>query len=223
MAKPRRVICFIDDDPEELARFVEATADQYEVITGTSFPACQEALAERNLARPDLWVLDLYFPQPEDRTNTPDERSEMNRRYHRLRQAIGEFQHFLQGIGQGTAGSLALIEKCRELGGPVVMLTRKGTLEDAIACLQRGAAAVLKKPMPTRWPDEDRPELIRRALDHAMAENSGPLLEQFDATIRRNSHWARFRGTYLFCFGLLAGALLWWTIPSVLRLLLPQT
>jgi ActR/RegA family two-component response regulator len=69
----KRIICFIDDDPNELTRFVRAVEPRFDVIAGTSCTACQRELARRKLAEPDLRVLDLYFPKEENAPNSPAE------------------------------------------------------------------------------------------------------------------------------------------------------
>jgi len=109
----RRVICFVDDDPNELMRFARAMEPRFDVIAGTSYAACRQELERRKLATPDLWVLDLYFPNEEHGSNSPAELSATNAKYLRLHQATAEFHEFLDGIGQGVAGGVALIEKCK--------------------------------------------------------------------------------------------------------------
>lgn len=219
MTKPKPVVCFVDDDQNELTRFAKAMADHYDVISGTSFPVCRRRLEERNLERPDLWVLDLYFPEGADVANTPDELNTMNSKYFRLREQIREFGTFLEGIGQGPSGGLALIEKCKALGGPVVMLTRKGTLEDAIRCFDHGASAVLKKPMPEHWPDDDDPEAVRKAMDDAMIANSQYLIARFEKTITEGSRSARVGGPCRYLWGIATGAVLAWCIQFLFSLL----
>ncbi len=150
----KRTVCFIDDDPAELSRFKNAMQNHYEVIAGVSYKECQDQLGERKLEKPELWVLDLFFPK-DGVTNTPEQRSEMNQKYHKLSEDIRRFRSFLERIGQGPSGGLELFDKCKKDRRPVVFLTRKGTLEDATQCIDKGAERVLKKPMPSQWPTED--------------------------------------------------------------------
>lgn len=221
MTRTKPVVCFIDDDQNELTRFARAIGDRYDVITGTSLPHCQRRLEERNLSKPDLWVLDLYFPARPDIANTPDELATMNSKYFRLHREIAEFRVFLEGIGQGISGGLALIDQCKVLGGPVIMLTRKGMLDDAILCLDCGASAVLKKPMPARWPDDDDPETIRKLMDDAMTENSKYLIDRLETAIGEQTDRAKKRGgTYWYWWGVATGAVLGWCAGFLLRLLI---
>jgi len=202
------VICFIDDDENELTRFAAAMANRFDVITATTFPDCQRQLQQRNLAKPDLWVLDLYFPERVDIVNTPDQLNTMNSKYFRLHQAVAEFRAFLQGIGQGVAGGLELIRNCKAAGGPVVMFTRKGMLDDAILCIDNGASAVLKKPMPSSWPENDEPEAVREALDDAMMENSARLIEHFERHIRPATRDVGRRAACWYWWGVASGVMM---------------
>ena len=207
----KRVVCFVDDDPNELRRFARALDPHYDVVTGTSYAACQHELARRRLVKPDLWVLDLFFPREENAPNSPAELTAMNAKYLRLHQATAEFREFLDKIGQGVAGGLALIDKCKRADAPVVMLTRKGTLEDAIVCLERGADAVLRKPMPVGGQHDDDPETIRQALDAATLDSAPQLIERLDKAIQAHTHWARNRAAYLWWSGMAVGAALAWS------------
>jgi len=220
--RKKRVICFVDDDPNELRRFARAMEPRFDVVTGTGYAACRHELERRNRARPDLWVLDLYFPNDEHGPNSPAELTAMNAKYLKLHQATVEFHEFLNEIGQGVAGGLALIDKCKAAGGPVIMLTRKGTLEDAILCLDRGAAAVLRKPMPVGGAHDDDPEAIRQALDAAMLDSAPPLIGRLEQIIRANAHWARNRAAYLWWSGMAAGATLAWSAAYLLSFLAAQ-
>src|SRR5262245_34111256 len=65
MAEPKKIICYVDDNRDELARFRRFMADQYEIASGVNL---DEALRELGGRRPDLFLLDLYFG-----TNTSDE------------------------------------------------------------------------------------------------------------------------------------------------------
>jgi len=219
MTRAKRVICFVDDDQNELARFAKAMGGHYELITGTTFAACRRQLEKRNLRKPDLWVLDLYFPERQDTPNTADELNMMNSKFFRLHEAICGFREFVGSIGQGVGGGLALVRECKAVGGPVIMLTRKGMLDDAILCIDSGASAVLKKPMPARWPDDDDPDAVRRALDDAMMETAQQLIDRFEETIRASAPAAGGRWTGVFLWGIVAGVALACGIQCLVNLL----
>ena len=68
------VVCFIDDDSNEISRFVSAFGREFDCVTGTSLDACLRSLKEKKL-KPDLWILDLYFPE-QGVVNTAAQREE---------------------------------------------------------------------------------------------------------------------------------------------------
>ena len=57
--KKKPLLVFIDDDQNEIDRFVTALQDQYEIVADVRLTAVERRLAGR---RPALCVLDLYFP-----------------------------------------------------------------------------------------------------------------------------------------------------------------
>jgi CheY-like chemotaxis protein len=197
----KKVICFVDDDPKERARFEEAMASKEQIIcvTESGYPECMAKLTAKGLKHPHLWVLDLYFPE-QGVTNTQEERDEMARRYGELEQKVREFRAYLKSIGQGAQGGLDLLKRCRENHrAPVVMFTRKGNLEDALTCLDSGAVAVLKKPMPANLSGSSNDQTVQ--LNQAMAQQAGYLAGKFMDAIRTNTFWYRHRGKV----GLVAG------------------
>lgn len=198
----KRTICFIDDDRNELLRFKKAMMSHHEVITGLNYKECRGQLKKYNLKKPDLWVLDLYFPKS-GVTNTAEQRSEMNQRYHQLTESIRNFRSYLEEIGQGSSGGLELLEKCKKDRTPVLFLTRKGTLDDAIQCIDKGAERVLRKPMPSSWPEEEN--MITGALDKAMIDGAPNLMDYFEDVISKNSHWNKYKHIYVLFIGALIG------------------
>ena len=200
-----KTLCFIDDDPYELSRFNNAMINHYEVITGLNYKDCKDQLEKKKFKKPDLWVLDLFFPR-NGITNTSEQLFEMNQRYHQLSESIRNFRSYLEEIGQGSGGGLELLEKCKESGVPVVFLTRKGTLDDAIQCRDKGAERVLKKPMPSDWPTDN--DKVKDALDQAMLDGSPKLIDYFEDVISKYSHWNRYKHYYMLIVGSLIGLIL---------------
>ena len=210
----RQVVCFIDDDPDELERFRTAMSGRYQVITATNMTACRDQLATLGRKRPDLWVLDLFFPIDEGAGNTPEQLTEMNSKYLALYEQVNAFSAFLRSINQGPEGGRKKLRECRSIGSPVVMLTRKGSLDDVVSCLDDGAAAVLKKPMPAGRPSD--PNAMKAAMDRAMADNAGYLIDHFENVIREHRHWARHRAKYIFIFGIALGTFVRWAFGLLL-------
>ena len=193
-------------------RFDKALGEDFNVITATTYTEAIKKLNGDGRRSPDLWVLDLYFPTS-GRTNTPEELHEMSARFEAFDRARGEFLDYLHGIGQGREGGLELLARCRQNHlAPVVMFTRKGTIDDAIACLSAGAAEVLKKPMPHELPLEK--EARAAELDNALVQARSYLVDRFATQITKNTHWAKNRARYLaiatFLLGLLVDRALGW-------------
>jgi CheY-like chemotaxis protein len=199
------VLCFIDDDPEELRRFEEAMKKfEYTCVAATSYSEIQRKLEEQKLS-PDLWVLDLYFPS-QGSTNSPQQRAEVVERYADLEHKTHEFRAYLETVHQGASGGIKRLQRCRHgYDVPVVMFTRKGNLEDAIQCFEAGAAAVLKKAMPPAL-EGDAPAKIAQ-LDKAMIDDADHLKNYFVDNIKRGTFWYRHENWINRLIGALVGAL----------------
>jgi CheY-like chemotaxis protein len=198
------VLCFIDDDPEELRRFEEAMKKfKYTCVTATSYSEIQRKLKEQKLS-PDLWVLDLYFPS-QGSTNSPQQRAEMVERYAELEHKTHEFRAYLETVHQGASGGIKQLQRCRrDYGVPVVMFTRKGNLEDAIQCFEAGAAAVLKKAMPSALEGDAAAKIAQ--LDKAMMDDADHLKNHFVDNIKLGTFWYRHERLIMLLIGALASA-----------------
>ena len=197
------MICFVDDDPAEICRFEKAMSSRFLCVTATSYEACKERLRTEKRT-PDLWVLDLFFPSA-GHTNSPAQLEQMADKYAELEQRIRDFRAYLASIGQGIDGGLGLLKRClRDYRAPVVMFTRKGTLDDAIQCFDDGATDVLKKPMPPELSGTYDHKLAQ--LDDAMMAKAAYLEEHFHEAIRTNTFWYRHKAVILFVFGAVLSA-----------------
>lgn len=213
MAYPdRRTVCFIDDDPAELSRFDKAFGKDFNVICASTYTEAAEKLKKAGRRSPHLWVLDLYFPTL-SHSNTPEELHEMSARFEEFDRAKRDFVSYLDSINQGREGGIQLLGQCRQHHrAPVVMFTRKGTIDDAIACLSAGAADVLKKPMPPKLPSEEAQRA--QALDEALFQAKASLKDRFATHIAQNTHWAKNNARYLaiatFVLGIFVDRALGW-------------
>ena len=210
-----RVICFVDDDVAELERFTKAlTPHNFTCITGQTYTECLQNLRTHNF-KPDLWILDLYFPS--GRPSTEGEKLVMGERYAQLEEKIREFRAYLATIGQTTEAGMELLKRCLSARRrvPVVMFTRKGMLDDAIRCYETGATAVLKKPMPDKMSGTEAEK--RTLLDNALSDEAKILADKFEKFIKENSFWNKHRATTSFFLGVLVTALLESTIVHFLR------
>ena len=196
--RTKPVLCFIDDDEDELHRFENAMQSHFTCVTATTLDDCGHKLSESG-RKPDLWVLDLYFPAPGISTSRA-QIEEMGAKYADLEQRLRDFRSYLASIGQGADGGLDLLRKCPlHARAPVVMFTRKGTLDDAIRCLDAGATAVLKKPMPSALKGSTAEK--KAQLDRALVDRTPYLAEQFRHAIRANTFWHKHKGVILFLCG----------------------
>jgi DNA-binding response OmpR family regulator len=198
--KPGRgIICFIDDDPNELRRFEKAMKKfEYKCVTGTTYSDVERKLQDQKLD-PDLWVLDLYFPS-QGATNSEQQRAEMVERYAELERKTREFRAFLETVHQGAEGGINLLRRCqKDYKVPVVMFTRKGNLEDAIHCYEAGAAAVLKKSMPPTLEGDAATKIAQ--LDKAMEDDAGHLMTHFVDKIRLGTFWYKYEKWIMFAIG----------------------
>lgn len=205
------VVCFIDDDEAELQRFEASMGSEFVCITGQGYEDCKRQLDAKKL-KPKLWVVDLFFPSP-GHTNTDEELATMNDRYAELEAKVQQFRAFLSEIRQGPEGGIELLRTClRNHPVPVMMFTRKGMLDDAIRCLDEGAMAVLKKPMPAAWPTD--PYEQKRSLDKAIFDRRPYLSDKFHEAISANNFWAKHKTIASF----LVGAIISGLIQGVVRL-----
>ncbi len=200
-----KTVAFVDDDERELRRFEKALGPYFHVVTGLGYSQCADKLVKSGKARPDLWVLDLYFPG-DGVVNSSAQRDEMNAKYQQLEGHTREFKSFLEGIGQGIDGGIELLRKCVSTKSPVVSLTRKGTLEDSIKCVDNGARMVFKKPGPSSLAVSGCD--LNSAFDEAMESSARYLKDKFEEAISASSHWERCKHVYTFFLGILVSILI---------------
>src|SRR5579872_1642659 len=94
--RERNVVCFIDDDAAELGRFDKAMGARFTCVTATTYEKCKERLKREKL-KPDLWVLDLFFPSA-GHSNSAAELEQMADKYAELELRMREFRGFLASI-----------------------------------------------------------------------------------------------------------------------------
>lgn len=219
MANDKPTVCFVDDDPKELTRFEKAFCKDFNVITGTTYTDTIEKLNKEGHRSPKLWVLDLYFPA-RGTSNDAEQLHEMSTKFEQFDKARDEFLSYLNDIKQGRVGGLELLAQCQQNHSvPVVMFTRKGTIDDAIACHKAGATAIVRKPMPPKLPKDskERDQTLEehdQALDDALYKCKTDLKDCFATHIAQNKHWVKYQARYLaistFFLGLLIDRMLGW-------------
>lgn len=155
----RRRLCFIDDDGSfELPLFAAVFGKAFDLVVATSLAEARGRM--RAGWRPDLFVLDLYFPsgRPNARAlgalkaaplRLESDRAELRRAHANALAARARLEAVLAARGQGPAGGIALGKAVARAFPevPVVFYSRKATTEDALRCLRvRNEVDVIQKP-----------------------------------------------------------------------------
>lgn len=203
MSRKLPAICFVDDDLQEIRRFCENLKSDFIVGAGTSLSQALVQLQSQGRKKPDLFVLDMYFP--EGARNTEEELNELHLARKAFLEAQSRFQSVLGRLRQSSHGGLELANQVRKDYASIgyVFLTRKGNLEDAIRAFDHGALKVVKKPDPNE--NEQRGKSIDEAYDIAFKNNAG----QIAYSIRDAIYASSWRGKYgKAVFGVLIGFLI---------------
>ena len=182
MERERKHLVFIDDSQEELATFEKLySGDRFRV---TTILLQQPSEALRRVAGrldgevPDLFVLDLYFPE-RDRppvgigsdasrearaqitrivdaaTGLPDHFSEANRLLKEAHGVVVESQRllslFCKELCQSPNGGIRILTELNKQyeSVPKVFYSRKATISDLKEAMMAGALDVLSKPHPS--------------------------------------------------------------------------
>jgi DNA-binding NarL/FixJ family response regulator len=187
MRKRKPSVCFVDDDPAELQRFRNNLTSRFVIGIGRTLDDALADLRKAGRKKPDLFVLDLYFPQGP--RNTPEELSELHEAWDQYNAAQAHLLSVLGKLRQSTRGGEALAEevwqRCRSRN--YVFFTRKATLEEGMAALKRGALSVIKKPDPNRA--EVEAGTLTEALDSAFRNRSSEIAGEFSNAIRKATWW----------------------------------
>jgi hypothetical protein len=209
--RKRRSLCFVDDDPTELARFKTAMAGDYFVGAGTSLTrALNDLKTVQGSRRVDLYVLDMYYPR--EGTNSPEELARLGQAWDKFREADRALRKVLSDLGQSIEGGLKLAKEIGSRGlhsrTPFVFFTRKGNLLDAITAYEHSEAlSVIKKPDPRDDFDESSRSV---AYDKAMIADKSSLTRAFDSAIHRGGFWFRHKHHIEgFIIGIASSLLVW--------------
>ena len=156
-----RHICFIDDDGDfEIPLFRDVFGSEYDIITATDYEDARKQIDGRPDWTPDLFVLDLYFPDGAPDTEAiatlknkplelPDDSAGIRTAYTNYVRARSRLQDVLAAHKQGPGGGLRLATMvARDFPEtPIVFYSRKATFEDVVKCLaSKGVRWVEKKP-----------------------------------------------------------------------------
>ena len=154
-------ICFIDDDGDfEIPLFKDVFSGDYDIIAATDYENAKKQINESCGWTPDLFVLDLYFPDGAPDTEAiatlksnplqlPDDSAAIRSAYSNYLVARSRLQDILSAHKQGPEGGLKLASMiARDFPEtPIVFYSRKATFEDVVRCLAtKGVRWVEKKP-----------------------------------------------------------------------------
>jgi len=192
MMTRKRRLCFVDDDPQEIRRFRENMTPRFIVGAGTSRNAALEDLRSQGHSSPDLWILDLYFP--EGGTSTPEQLDALASARQRLLDSQAEFASLLASLGQSPRGGLRLADQLYRFGrrAPFAFFSRKATAEDVVQALDVGALRVIKKPDPTA-DERGAARSLTDAYDSALSRSSHDVARDIEDAITRSTFWWKHR------------------------------
>ena len=76
--KRKLALCVVDDDPDELARFERYMKKEFYFGIGSCVDDAQRDLESKHKRKPDLFVLDMYFPT---KVNNDADRAALDQRW----------------------------------------------------------------------------------------------------------------------------------------------
>jgi CheY-like chemotaxis protein len=169
-------ICFVDDDEKfEIPLFCDVFGEAFDIIAASDYAALKSQIDSRENWKPDLFVLDLYFPSgPANREAiealraeplfVENDNAEIRSAYRNYLRAKTRLAGVLDAWKQNANGGLILAEKvvADYPDVPIVFYSRKATLEDVVRCMAaRNVWSVERKP--TGKDSADTIELTRLA------------------------------------------------------------
>ncbi len=205
MKPPKQRLCVVDDDPEEIRRFRENMGRRFIIGAGTSLDSALDDLRRQGHSSPDLYVLDLYFPQ--GGSSTQEQLQELAAARKKLLDSEAEFASLLARFGQATQGGFRLADRLSRFGrrAPYVFFSRKATAGDVVQALDSGALRVIKKPDPT--PEEMATEPLPKAYDKALARAAHDVARDIEDAISRSTFWWKYgQAVIAFLLGLLSSS-----------------
>ena len=169
-------ICFVDDDEKfEIPLFCNVFGEAFDIIAASNYAELKSQIDSRENWKPDLFVLDLYFPSGpanqeaiealrEDSLSVENDNAEIRTAYRNYLRAKTRLAGVLDAWKQNANGGLILAEKvvADYPDVPIVFYSRKATLEDMVRCMAtKNVWSVEKKP--TGKDSTDTIELTRLA------------------------------------------------------------
>ncbi|MCP4609864.1 MAG: hypothetical protein GY845_14240 [Planctomycetes bacterium] len=154
-------ICFVDDDEKfEIPLFCDVFGKAFDIIAASDYVELKSQIDSRENWKPDLFVLDLYFPSgPENREaikalraeplSVTNDNAEIRTAYTNYLRAQNRLAGVLDAWKQNPDGGLKLAENVAVdyPDVPIVFYSRKATFEDVVRCMAaRNVWSVERKP-----------------------------------------------------------------------------
>jgi CheY-like chemotaxis protein len=203
----KRAICFVDDQPDEIARFRQYLGERFIIGAGTSLDSAIADLRANGIKRPDVILLDMYMRTGPPLHNEADAHAALNTARARFLHSEAEFYLALEGLGQRSDPGFENLRDARHryslpmpiLGRintvPVAFFTRKGTLDNAVRAFAEDVDAILKKPDPPIQTAINAAETrLPELYDQAFERDANNLADLIERVIRRRGWWGRTRG-----------------------------
>jgi CheY-like chemotaxis protein len=197
-------ICFVDDDKEfEIPLFYDIFGEIFDIIAASDYDELQSQIDSRENWKPDLFVLDLYFPfesENQEAINAlrseplylKNDHAEIRTAYINYLKARERLTNVLNAWKQNINGGLTLAERiaAEYPDVPIVFYSRKATIEDIIRCLTaRNVWSVERKP--TGKDSSDTIELTKLARQHLVQRFQTAILRADSAKLKRNKEAAK--------------------------------
>ena len=154
-------ICFVDDDEKfEIPLFSDVFGEAFDIIAASDYVELKSQINSRENWKPDLFVLDLYFPSgPADgeaikalraeSLSVISDNAEIRTAYINYLSAQNRLARVLDAWKQNPDGGLKLAEKVvvDYPDVPIIFYSRKATFEDVVRCMAaRNVWSVERKP-----------------------------------------------------------------------------
>jgi len=171
-------ICFIDDDDSfEIPLFCEVFGEDFEIVTATDYAELKSQIDNRKGWKPDLFVLDLYFPYRSpnkdkvealraEPLSVENDNADIRSAYENYVKAGARLHSVIDAWNQNADGGLRLGEKVAAdyPRVPIVFYSRKATFEDVVRCTAaKNVWCVERKP--TGRSSAETVELTREARE----------------------------------------------------------
>jgi DNA-binding NarL/FixJ family response regulator len=197
-------ICFVDDDEQfEIPLFCDVFGEAFDIITASDYSELKSRIGRRRNYKPDLFVLDLYFPSgPADEEAVEEIRkhplsveidnAEIRKTYSNYLKARERLHSVLEAWRQNADGGILLAERIAAdyPDVPIVFYSRKATFEDIIRCMTITNVRFVERK-PTGKDSADTIELTIRARQRIIHRFKTAISKTDSANLERKKEAAK--------------------------------